>query len=557
MSSKAAIIAQVAITALSLPEVGRTHWTVQAAFIISLVTGALCVFYCCTIQASFGSLIQACDIKDWLCKPGKWDELDKRSNPQRSDDEAKTTRAEREDRRMELLAKLQHDRWKSPSINAVIMLVAPDRLLYVSVGMFLVGLGVYLVILLHRRIYISVGVHSTLGLLLIYFFTVVWGLLLFYTPAVLKLIELAPSKRGQREANVLEIYLEACSNLDLLPDLLERLDKAHNDHQLEERLSDDIGGCFTKVKSCEEELSRSQNEPSKVMMDELHKGIEAMEKDLPLKCKLERTETGGFKLLRPGQGGQAGDAEKQTNREKGKQTLSSLVHQMWSKEKTFDGVSKKRSLAPLSTMPAVASSSRAVIPRRSIEEDSFQGAFSKMKQEISRQQRAQSSKGYQSIYLEDRPVGLFQGPDTSYPSARSRSGKMAQRNKERAPVELDEFALRVCDAAIDYLHAMTVESPANDQDRRRRLRNTAWGRAELRSGGMSREVHTSEDESDSSAASPTDELQPASYPESTRSFHESRPIDAMQVAVPPTGPSNEQGPTHGNHDSTAPTNPDG
>jgi hypothetical protein len=44
---KSVIIAQVAITALSLPRLNLTHWTAQASFRLSLVTGCLSVSIIC------------------------------------------------------------------------------------------------------------------------------------------------------------------------------------------------------------------------------------------------------------------------------------------------------------------------------------------------------------------------------------------------------------------------------------------------------------------------------------------------------------------------------
>ncbi|KAK5126616.1 hypothetical protein LTR85_009550 [Meristemomyces frigidus] len=83
----AAIIAQVAITALSLDQIDSTHWTAQAAFIMSLVAGSLSVFYCCVIQMTFGALVHDEDVKDWLCKPGEWQGMEEELNVMSAFDE--------------------------------------------------------------------------------------------------------------------------------------------------------------------------------------------------------------------------------------------------------------------------------------------------------------------------------------------------------------------------------------------------------------------------------------------------------------------------------------
>ncbi|KAI6863248.1 hypothetical protein KC343_g8404 [Hortaea werneckii] len=99
----AAIIAQVAFSGLGLDEIANTHWTVQAAFIVSLVSGLLSVYYCCIIQQSFGTLVSPDDIKDWLCTPGEWhgmkDELHKQITLFRPGTEITGTRAAPDDSR--------------------------------------------------------------------------------------------------------------------------------------------------------------------------------------------------------------------------------------------------------------------------------------------------------------------------------------------------------------------------------------------------------------------------------------------------------------------------
>ncbi|KAI7530393.1 hypothetical protein KC331_g14693, partial [Hortaea werneckii] len=144
----AVVIAQVAISGLGLDEIANTHWTVQAAFIISLVSGLLSVFYCCIIQQDFGTLVSPDDVKDWLCTPGQWHgmevELSEQFASLRPGNETTGTKEQLQALRDCVLARLQSDRWKTPSINSAVILVAPVRLLNLAVTAFLTGLGVYL-----------------------------------------------------------------------------------------------------------------------------------------------------------------------------------------------------------------------------------------------------------------------------------------------------------------------------------------------------------------------------------------------------------------------------
>ncbi|RMY51929.1 hypothetical protein D0863_14430 [Hortaea werneckii] len=168
----AVVIAQVAISGLGLDEIANTHWTVQAAFIISLVSGLLSVFYCCIIQQDFGTLVSPDDVKDWLCTPGEWHgmevELQEHFASLRPGNETTGTKEQLQALRDRVLARLQSDRWKTPSINSAVILVAPVRLLNLAVTAFLTGLGVYLGLVFSQSIAIAAGYRGNLANMIIY-----------------------------------------------------------------------------------------------------------------------------------------------------------------------------------------------------------------------------------------------------------------------------------------------------------------------------------------------------------------------------------------------------
>lgn len=64
-----AIIAQIALTALSLPNLDDTHWTARAAFVIGLVAGSLAVFCSCVLQSKMSGLHNAYAVRRWLTRP--------------------------------------------------------------------------------------------------------------------------------------------------------------------------------------------------------------------------------------------------------------------------------------------------------------------------------------------------------------------------------------------------------------------------------------------------------------------------------------------------------
>ncbi|GAB7349073.1 hypothetical protein MBLNU459_g8032t1 [Dothideomycetes sp. NU459] len=204
-----AIIAQVAITGLSLANVAATHWTTHAAFIMSLVAGALCVYYSCMVQQKLGGLARPEDIKDWLCRPGKWTGLDKELDEQlaslRNDVEA---HPDLDRLQRDLVAHLSDDRWKMASINAAIMLSVPGFLLNVSVATFLVGLGIYLGFVFTNNFLPDAGTNAALAVLLVYIIASSLGLLLFFIPYGLKVVESVPTKRVGRAAKAIALTLD-------------------------------------------------------------------------------------------------------------------------------------------------------------------------------------------------------------------------------------------------------------------------------------------------------------------------------------------------------------
>jgi hypothetical protein len=64
-----AILAQIALTALGLPNLDDTHWTARASFVIGLVAGSLAVFCSCVLQSKMSALHNAPAVRRWLTRP--------------------------------------------------------------------------------------------------------------------------------------------------------------------------------------------------------------------------------------------------------------------------------------------------------------------------------------------------------------------------------------------------------------------------------------------------------------------------------------------------------
>ncbi|KAL5315622.1 hypothetical protein ACEPPN_016491 [Leptodophora sp. 'Broadleaf-Isolate-01'] len=102
------ILAQIAITAFSLPNLSDTHWVARGFFTFSLVSSIIAVYYASNQYRILGRFLTAEDIKSWI-------------------------RNDRDD-----------DGRYLPSPAAVLTISAPNMLLGASLNSFLIGLGVYL-----------------------------------------------------------------------------------------------------------------------------------------------------------------------------------------------------------------------------------------------------------------------------------------------------------------------------------------------------------------------------------------------------------------------------
>ncbi|KAL8783258.1 MAG: hypothetical protein Q9213_004770 [Squamulea squamosa] len=106
-----AIVAQVAITGLSLQNLSSTHWVVRACFLFAVTSGCLAVYYSCVLQRTIGQLHNPGLIRDWLS-----------SHPGESDGSGSTFKV---------------------SLAAAFILSAPFNMMKASIGSFLVGLAIY------------------------------------------------------------------------------------------------------------------------------------------------------------------------------------------------------------------------------------------------------------------------------------------------------------------------------------------------------------------------------------------------------------------------------
>ena len=198
-----AIIAQIAITGLSLDKLDETHWTAYAAFVVSVIAGCLAVYYSCTLQLSLSGLHGPQEILEWLTAPKMiyrtthpfnnipftifgLDFGPRLQPPDPPDVHSSTSIVDcvvsyiswaiwqmiLPGEPMDTSGmRFNSPEWierRTPSLTAAVLLVAPAQLLTLSLVAFLAGQGIYLGILYGNQISVIRGKQSELRILVTY-----------------------------------------------------------------------------------------------------------------------------------------------------------------------------------------------------------------------------------------------------------------------------------------------------------------------------------------------------------------------------------------------------
>ncbi|KAL4916477.1 hypothetical protein BDW62DRAFT_186065 [Aspergillus aurantiobrunneus] len=200
----AAIVAQIAITALGLEGLDQVHWTANAAFVLSLTAGGLSVFYACLVQQRMSSLFTADDVRDFFSKASSPEQL--RYLEDRLDRLVSEIRGRPGDRAADghprikevksMIAEFRREnRWKSASFHSILMVKAPTLLLKYALASFVIGLGIYFGSLAFSEVDTPTPRRSHRAIFIVYIVASFLGLLIYYVPATLKELELSPARR--------------------------------------------------------------------------------------------------------------------------------------------------------------------------------------------------------------------------------------------------------------------------------------------------------------------------------------------------------------------------
>ncbi|KAL4877746.1 hypothetical protein BJY04DRAFT_197164 [Aspergillus karnatakaensis] len=208
----AAIVAQVAITALGLEDLNQVHWSAQAAFVMSLTAGGLSVFYACLVQRRMSSFFTAEDVKDFFSRPSSSKSLRRLEHQlELSISELREPNvgdgANKAQRMGELKSMLErfrsHNRWRIASFHSILMVKAPTVLLKYALGSFIIGLGIYFGCLAFNELDSQRPRESYRRIFGVYIATSVLGLLVYYAPSILKDLEQSRTRRYAKKIDSL------------------------------------------------------------------------------------------------------------------------------------------------------------------------------------------------------------------------------------------------------------------------------------------------------------------------------------------------------------------
>jgi hypothetical protein len=209
LSVTAAIIAQVAITALALPNLNQVHWTATAGFVVSLVTGCLSVWLSTTTSRLLSSLDSPDAVRDWLSRPASKASQAKfeKNLTLRLESADLNSKSDVEDIESSISTFLEENRWQVASFYSCTLLTSPSLLLNVSLPTFLLALGIYLGTVWKKDLDPVAGNVASRAVLICYIVCVVLGFGLFFGASDRKEAEMTFVRRWMDELEKKELAI--------------------------------------------------------------------------------------------------------------------------------------------------------------------------------------------------------------------------------------------------------------------------------------------------------------------------------------------------------------
>ncbi|EAW25194.1 uncharacterized protein NFIA_106830 [Aspergillus fischeri NRRL 181] len=207
-----AIIAQIAMTSLTLPFLSQTHWVSRAFFITSVVSGCLAVYFAVMTQKTVAMLYTARETRAWLAGPLPDEILRAVHQSESMLDRNPSTELEQvftEPEQVENVRRMLTTR--NPSVYAVLVMGIPAFMLNLSLGTLLVGLGVYLGFIWTRHLDTQSGPNDSRNVFVFYIVGIFTMIATYFIPNALK--DRETEQQGVRKR------------------ILQKLEKVENGHQ--------------------------------------------------------------------------------------------------------------------------------------------------------------------------------------------------------------------------------------------------------------------------------------------------------------------------------------
>lgn len=157
-----AIIAQVALTALSLPSLSLAHWTARAFLLFAIVAGCISVYYACSLSRDIGKCCQPEAVRDWLSAANT-------SNTASSEVDKKEGR--------------------NASLSTIFVLSAPYTMMSYSIIAFVIGLAIYQGFVWTRTLDTDAGKTNSRNVFIAYIASSGFCQLFFASADIIKTVE--------------------------------------------------------------------------------------------------------------------------------------------------------------------------------------------------------------------------------------------------------------------------------------------------------------------------------------------------------------------------------
>lgn len=170
-STKGALVASVAVTALQLDLISQAQWVVRALWVSSLVSGLLVVYYASVQRRTIGRLLRPQQLRDWISVKKDIVLGDAGLGAIISFSSIITTLLSTSIGFVPQEADFPPDEFGCrdlPSLSSVILISSPRLALSYSVNSFVIGLGVYLGCIWRRGLDKEGGIHDSRNVFIVY-----------------------------------------------------------------------------------------------------------------------------------------------------------------------------------------------------------------------------------------------------------------------------------------------------------------------------------------------------------------------------------------------------